>query len=230
MIRRSPFALAAILLACASSAQITKVGDAYQMRLKFVKGQTMTYAMESTTSAPGQQQPMVLNTTFSMKVSNVRNGVADIKYSVGPMTMNGRQTGGVNTVDMRMDSRGKVLGGNPGAAQQTQMVLPDRPIRIGQTWTSTSNIASMGVPMQVTNTYKLNRIVRQGGKQLAEVSVQISAKGNISSSGNGTMLLDFADGSLVSATMNQTITIQQQGGQGSQPMKVSNKTTIRRKN
>lgn len=84
--------------------------------------------------------------------------------------------------------------------------------------------------MQVTNTYKLNRVVRQGGRQLAEVSVQISAKGNISSSGSGIMLLDFADGSLVSATMNQTITIQQQGGQGSQPMKVSNKTLIRRKN
>jgi hypothetical protein len=87
----------------------------------------------------------------------------------------------------------------------------------------------MGVPMQVTNTYKLNRIVRQGNKQLAEVPVQISATGNISSSGSGTMLLDFADGSLVSATMNQTITIRQQGGQGSQEMRVSNKTTIRRK-
>ncbi|MEJ5170628.1 MAG: DUF6263 family protein [Fimbriimonadales bacterium] len=227
--RRLLLTVSAMTLAGASLAQITKVGDAYQMRMKFAPGQKMVYSMQSTTTAPGQPQPMLLNTEFSMKVNSVKNGVADITYSVGPMKMNGRATGGVNTVNMKMDSRGKTVGQTPGGQQPTQMVLPEKPIRVGQTWTSTSSIATMGVPMEVTNTYKLNRIVQRGGKSLAEVGVTISAKGNISSSGNGTMLLDFVDGSLVSATMNQTITIRQGGQQGSGEMKVTNKTVIERK-
>lgn len=222
--------LAAVALSGASLAQITKVGDAYQMRMKFAPGQKLVYSMQSTTSAPGQPQPMNLDTEFSMKVNSVKNGVADITYSVGPMKMNGRATGGVNTATMKMDTRGKIVGQTSGGQQPTQMVLPDKPIRVGQTWTSTNSIATMGVPMEVTNTYKLNRIVQKGGRSLAEVSVTISAKGNISSSGKGTMLLDFADGSLVSATMNQTITVRQGGQQGAQPMNITNKTVIQRKN
>ncbi len=226
---RLVLALAAVALSGASLAQITKVGDAYQMRMKFAPGQKLVYSMNSTTSAPGQPQPMNLDTEFTMKVNSVKNGVADITYSVGPMKMNGKATGGVNTVNMKMDSRGKVMGQASGGQQPAQMVLPDKPIRVGQTWTSTSSIATMGVPMEITNTYKLNRIVQKGGRSLAEISVTISAKGNISSNGTGTMLLDFADGSLVSATMNQTITIRQGGQQGGQAINISNRTVIQRK-
>ena len=180
-----------------ANAQVTKQGAGYLFRIKYVKGQVMKYNMAISGKNPGaaaNAKPMVMNMPMSMKVVDVKNGVATIESSV---TAPGSKTPQVQT--MKMDNRGNVVGGAPGAGSMTAGTnLPQNPVPVGGSWTAK---AAMAAGMNANATYKFKSIKNVGGKNVAVIDVSMNAAGQMRAAGNGTMYMSMADCSLVSMSM-----------------------------
>jgi hypothetical protein len=215
-----------------SSAQVTKTGGAYLLRMKFFKGQKLSYLMTSSSTGVKMEIPFIMN------VTDVTGNVATINLTVGPASVNGKRAMNGNTpakaqvVTIQMDNRGKVVkSSQPGAQGMAGVVLPEKPIRIGETFPVDSTTPMGGMNMKVTGRYRFAGIKNVNGKQAAQLAVMLSGSGTggaamkISTKGSGTTNLDIADGQLRAAAINQEITIIR--GANSQTQK--NAVQIRRK-
>jgi len=197
-----------------TDAQITKQGNAYLLRMKFAKGQTAKYQMDMTMNMGAQKMSMSMPMT--QKVTNVRaNGAAEINYTMGPMSMNGKPMGNqTQSTRIVMDPSGKVIEGQNMGQTGASVSLPAKPVRVGESWTvNTKMAAGTAGPMDVKATYTLAGFQTIAGKQAAKINVKMSAAGQMSMNGSGTMLLLSSDGSLHSANINMNMKGQQQGQQ-----------------
>lgn len=186
-----------------SGAQVTKQGAGYLFRMKFTKGSKANYVMNMDSNMSGQK--VKVNMKMTQTVTAVNNGVGTLKFNIGAMTMsmNGKpmqnpaagQMG--KTVEMKMDSRGKVVGG-ASTGQQTSVPLPANPVAIGKSWTETTTTPAMGQSVTVRATYKFVGIEGSAAK----LSISLTGTGQFSMSGNGFVWLDMADGSLLKSTTN----------------------------
>jgi hypothetical protein len=110
---------------------------------------------------------------------------------------------------MKMNSRGEVVGGAPGASTAS-IKLPEKPVPVGGTWTGTVPVGGMGGG-SINAVYKFVGVKNIGGKQVAVINVTVNGMGK----GTGVTHLAMADGSLVKSVTNLNIT----AGQG-QSMKM----------
>lgn len=222
---------AALVAVGFADAQVTKQGNGYLLRMKFTPGQTSKFNIAMDTSAAGQSMKMAMPMT--QKVVSVKNGVADLTMNVGPMSMNGKPMNTqVQTINVSMDSTGKVVKGAPMGQTGTQVSLPEKPVKVGESWTvNTKTQAGMGGNMDVKATYTLAGFQTVAGKQMAKLNVKMSAGGQMTMKGDGTMLLLMTDGSLHTANLKMNMTMPQpqgQGAQGGQPMNIVTNMTIKR--
>ncbi len=211
-----------ILAACLASglfltlaktdAQISKTSRGYTMKMKWVKGQSMTYIMNTKMTGTKQQIPD-MKMPMKMRVTDVTNGVATIQTAVGPFGKGGKAT----ETTVKIDSTGRPVGGNNqmmssfGAAG-----FPKHPIKIGESWKSSLPVQTPMGSMNVVSVYRFKGVNRIGGKEVADLDVRISgASKGMSLSGGGTMTLFTSDASLARANFNQNISMSgKSSGQG----------------
>lgn len=192
-------AIAALGLAGLATAQVTKSGDAYTFRVKYTKGQKISYETTTTVEMAGMQ-PM--KAPLTMTVTDVKNGIYTLKYTVGAV-MGGKP----QDVTIKMNSQGKIVEGS--AAGQTMAgvgnaQLPTKAMKVGESWTQSTDAPVMGSKMKVNSTYTFKGIKTVGGKQVAEIAVKMNSSGGtgVGVTGTGTMTLMVADGTLHGSTMN----------------------------
>lgn len=200
-----------VVLASLSSAQITRQGSGYLFRMKFVTGQVMKYSVVSTMggiNAGGK--PMEISLPMVWKVASVAGGIATVDTTVGPVTV-GKQTMMQPTKNrVQISSQGKVVG-NTGVGQQVAPSLPTGPVKIGQSWSSSSAISTgMGPAQDVKATYTFKGLRSIGGKQVAELSVLTTGQ----ASGKGAMFLLVSDGSLFQSRLAMDLKVQSPDGKG----------------
>jgi hypothetical protein len=211
-----------------ASAQITKQGNAYLFRMKFSKGEKMSYVINSSGSMPGAaagQSAMKMTMPMVMTVKDVQGKIATVQMEMGPMMMNGKAAGQQKqTMEVKLDDRGKPAG-NSGSMQSVSTQLPEKPLKVGESYSTTNNVNVMGQQFAVKATNKFVGTKRVGARNCAIISTSAAGSGAMKTAGTGTALLDMADGSLVSMTMNQKVTV----GQGAQAQTITNNVTITRK-
>lgn len=214
------------LTTAVSLGQISQSGGGYLLRTKYVKGQNFKYAMKSATKM--QKQTMAFEAPMSIKVVNVVNGIAELYTTFGPANMGGQQIP-VSHATMKVDNRGRPISGGAGSVSAT---FPEKPVKVGQTWSGDFNMAKAGAMGAAKATYVFKGLKTIGKTSLAEVSISVATDGKagqsaaMSSKGGGTMLLSAADGQLYSLTMSMTLTMG--GGKGQQPMVMPTTLTLKR--
>ena len=217
----------ALFAAGSACAQISKQGNGYLFRMKFTKGQTITYVMKMNSQVGAQPANVAMQLT--QKTVAVASGgkTATVNVTVGQPLLNGKplpqNSKGPKTstkptsMTLTVDSMGHVQGGQ----QQTSIDLPSNPVAVGGTWKSSSSINQVGVSMEVFQTYKFIGMERVGGVNAAKVAVTMKGTGQIALTGSGTAWLSMADGWLIKNDSTMIITMGQ--------MVIPSKVTIVRK-
>lgn len=195
-------------------AQVTAQGGGYLLRFKFVKGQTIKYDVTTSAASPGGKGGgMNFNMPVSMKITDVKNGVATIAATTTIPDLTGK--GGKqqsHTETMKMDNRGRAQGAGSNVLQGMQVALPAGPVKIGSSWTeSVKNPAMPG--MTVKSTYKLVSV--QSGSANVNVTLSTSGQG-MNMTGSGLMKIAVADGWPTSFKMNMKMMMG--AGKNAQPM------------
>ncbi len=208
-------------LALSASAQVIPAGGGYLLRTKYSPGQTIKFRADTAMGAAAQQG-MAMVLPFSMSIKAVKNGIATIDYSIGPMSMNGKTQGQQQTMTAQLDNRNKLVDGSAKGMQFGSVGFPEKPVKIGQSWTGdVSGLGRMGPGMTAKGTYTLKGVRRVGGKQVAEIGVKLNVSGGqgFSATGSGSFFVMTSDGSLHSASLTQNISMGAQRGQA--PMSTS---------
>jgi hypothetical protein len=167
---------------------------------------------------PGAPAGQVVKTDMPIVnvVQDVQRGVASVKVTVGPISMNGQSMGQpAQTQDLKIDARGQIVGGAQGATSGFQTQLPEKPITVGGTWTATMPMAGMGSNQTVKTIYKFLGMRTVDGKRMADLEVTVSGTGQMAMSGKGRALMLASDGSLYRNTLDMKATIP--AAQGAKP-------------
>ncbi len=201
---RTTLFILALVATSIASAQITKSGQAYLFRMKHQVGSTLKYSVVSKIDGMGSGgKGMGMTLPMVWKVVSVKNGVATVDTTVGPVTAAGSVMMQATKNRIQIDSKGKVIG-TAGGGQQVTPALPDKPIRIGQSWSSTSPISlPTSGQAKVTAKYLFKGFKMVDGKQMAELGVTTSGQ----AAGNGTMLLMVSDGSLFRSNLKMSLKV-----------------------
>jgi hypothetical protein len=218
-------------------AQITKVGSAYQFRVKYHKGMKIKYLMKVTTTLPtppggGKAQSIEMTIPVDGTVTDVQNKIATIQMVTGPMTMNGRPQGTQKTLTMKLDDRGKPVGGMPTGMENLTASLPDKPLKVGDTYSSKQDITMANIPISVNAVYKFTGVKSVAGHQLATFTVTLNGSGSVptpqgatasfTTKGTGQMSLSTDDGLATRTSIDQDVVIPQ----GAQTLKLTTKTVL----
>lgn len=197
-------------LGSAASAQIAKSGPGYLFRMKYVAGATAAYEMTASGQLQGKKFGMV--SPMSTKILSVSGGVGTIKYVLGPLKI---ISGGKNfaskqaqTVTVKQDARGNVVGGAPSQVPGGAVGLPAKPIPVGGNWKANTTVNAGAMPMTVAATYTLVGFEQVGGIRAARIGVTMKSQGAAAVSGTGTMWLSVADGSMVKTTTSLKVSFQ----------------------
>jgi|GEM_PF-665549 len=198
----SLLAVGAIGLSSIAPAQVTRQGNGYTLRVKYQTGQTIKYTLANSMVTPGAKSPApAMSIPMTIRVVSVTKGVATLEASIGPVPGQGKP----QTQQMKMDSRGRVVGGPAAGLQSLSGVaMPDKAVTVGQTWKDTAQVPSPMGPISTTTSYKFLGIRTVGGKSVAELSMSMSGKGSsLSMNGSGRLQILVSDGTLYGMTMTQ---------------------------
>lgn len=190
---------ATALISGSAMAQVTKQGNKYLFRVKYAKGQVIKYGMNMSINMGGKSQPMNMDVTS--KVLNV-----DAK-GVSTLEVTSSMGGGTQTV--KIDSKGKVVGGSSGGANFAT-AMPDKAIGVGESWTG-DMAGGAGMGMNAKVKYTLKGVKTVGGKPCAEISISLTMKGSggtgaqagaMNATGAGSMYVIMSDGTLQSSSLS----------------------------
>ncbi len=207
------FVLALLLttaMIASASAQITRSGRGYLFRIKFQQGAVTRYNTTVSHPAEGGVPALKVSLPIVQTVTGIHNGVANLVVRQGPMVINGNPYGPISSIQMKVNSRGKLVGGEIGANSGIT-AFPETPVRTGQTWGATVPIAAMGAmsggASVVTATYRFIKITKHNGRQVAELHVSYSSKGVTPLQGAGVTYLALTDGIVLASTMKMDVTL-----------------------
>ncbi len=203
-LRATLFVLLAVSIPLASLAQVTKTGNAYLFRMKLVKGSSQAYVM-STSTDMGTGKPLIVPMSYSMKVTNVVKGIADVAMSATTPMQKAPQTSTI-----KMDSRG-AIDGQAGLEQLTGIRLPEKAIKVGETWKSAPKVGTGTQGMAMDSVYTFSGVQAVGKIQCAVLSVKSSGKGALTSSTTGKMYIELANGMLYQSNLVSSFTFAQNG-------------------
>ena len=193
-----------------AKAQVTQSGGGYLFRQKYSKGQVIRYAINGSSSGAGQNMKITMGMT--MKVTAVKNGVATVVMTRDAGSMNGKSLGKAETVTLRMDNRGHVIGDGSGQGLEgLSAVLPEKPIRIGETFTTNTGAMSGGMGQNVKATFKFLGLKTYNGQKVAQFTTSGTVSGQVQAKSTGFMLISVADGQLVSAKTDTSVAANQKG-------------------
>jgi len=202
--------VALTLGAPSAQAQIKKVGNGYQFRLKLTPGETTKYNVSIKQAASaGQGLSVVL--PFKQTTGKISGGVGTINATVGPPVLNGGQPlGEARKITMKINTRGQLVGGT--GSSQGITVFPANPILPGATWKATVPVESFGgSSTNADATYRFIRMTSVNGKPAAELAVTLTSNRGGQINGSGRNFISAADGSLLKSSLSMTFSGAQQG-------------------
>lgn len=204
-----------------ADAQISKQGNAYLLRIRYTKGQTINYTI-TTSGGPANMRMQA-----RMTVRDVRNGVATVESRITMPNMRGQggQVPEPMTSTMQVNNRGQVVSGNAGMTAAASPTLPERPVRIGESWTGNVGGGAAGNAGNLSARYTLVGVRRQGNREIAEISMTMTGAMGAGGSANrmtgqGRMILLTSDGSLLSGNVNFNMSFRGQDNK-TQTMKIN---------
>jgi hypothetical protein len=199
--------IAVLALACVGSAQISKAGGGYLMRVKYVKGQVLKYSsMTSMINSKSQgAKPILVSAPMVVKVTDYVAGKATLAATLGPMTMGGQQIQPAQKVNLSVDSRNSTTDASPLVGTR----YPVKAVKVGDTWNTTAPIPGIGseATKNVKATYKFVGIKTVASKAMAVIAYSVTGGAN----GSGTLLVLVSDGTLYSNKARLTMNL---GGSG----------------
>lgn len=200
--------LAATAVPLTTTAQVSKSGSGYLLKMKWTKGRTYAYSIASTMSTQKQ------NGAYTVTVKDIKNGVATLDVTSNMPGV------GKSTDTIQMDSSGKIISGGDGAMQTP--AFPKKAVKVGESWKDTRKI-SAPFPITVNNTYVFKGIKTINKKQLAEIAMTTKGSGEqgMTVSGSGTMYLDLHEGMLHSSKTSVNVSIKTSQEKNAQPMKIA---------
>lgn len=208
-----------------ADAQVTKSGPGFLLRMKWTKGAVMKYSISA--SSPMNPKASAFKTTSTMKVKDVKNGVATIESTTTLPSSGSTRNTTPQTTTMKMDSRGKIVGdklGNMAAAGSP--TFPEGPIKIGQSWKGKFAM-QQGINLDATYTLKAVKLIN--GKTIAEIAQKVTGSMGPTGTmnGSGTMTIYGADGSLRNNSMVLNMLIKSSDPKA-QPTRMNISMTINR--
>jgi len=202
----------------------------YLLRVKLKKGQVIRHEAVITYDAAGQGMDMNMKMRVTQTCTAVKNGIYTVQAKVDSIDLNSpalkdpkmvkqiedniKQNG---TATYTMDSFGKITGDmkSLNSSGMERISYPKNPVRIGQTWTSSTKVNSMSGETDVKATLKLLGIERVNGVECYKASISTSTTvQNIKISGSGFLWIRRSDG--LEEKMNMTI-MMKPTGKGASP-------------
>lgn len=191
--------LATLFLAGISSfatAQVTKAGNGYLLRVKYSKGQSIQYS--STTSIAGMVAEAGKSTVYKvvmpikMKIDTVVKGIASSTVTVGPATMSGSVIQQVRTLKMQLNTLNKAA--NSTTAPTFLAALPPKTVKVGAKWSASAPMETMPGQQsgRLNAVYTFEGVKTVDKKSVAMISYTISG----SAAGKGMILVLASDGTL----------------------------------
>ncbi len=207
----------ALLLVAQAPAQVTKEGPTYKFRMAWNKGDVYKYNVNIVATMPnGKTVPTSGEST--MTVLSVVNGVADVEVeSMDPTSKK------LKKVNVKMDSFGPV-GATPGLGGISDQRLPEKPMKVGETWTTTRTVKQGNRPLEFVSTYTLKGVKNYKGTKCAVFDVVATTKGFVSDS-TGTLYLEAKNGQLFQLDIDTKITM----GTGLKAQTMTSTTNVSRK-
>lgn len=195
MNKRLSVILATAALAALSPAQVTKSGAGYLLRVKYAPGQVIklnsTNKMINATTGKAVETSIMLPVV--LRITDVKAGIATARMVVGPASYNGQPLIPAKTVVMNLNSRNQATGVQ-GGSSSVGATLPEKPIKVGQTWKALAPISTgTGGVQKVEAVYKFVGVKTVDGQGVAVVTYTIS--GGVGK-GSGRMTLLQKDGTL----------------------------------
>jgi hypothetical protein len=227
------------LLGSTAHAQVTRTGDSYQLRVKYRKGMELHYLTQTAVTMPSNtthapSKPLTVAEPMAATVTDVRSGIATLKVTLGPATMNGQQQGAARDFEIKVDEHARPVGAPVSGLEFLLPDLPDR-VRVGQTFARKQSGIFMQIPVTLNATYRFQGVKSVNGQSYALFQITLSGTGNLpvgqagsapfQTGGTGTMQVAVADGLIAHVSVDQTGTL----SQGSHPLHVKFKTVIDRK-
>lgn len=207
---RTTLAAALLLGAALGQAQIAKQGSAYLFRMKFTKGAKYAYKMNVDMTMPkGMGGPadgkanMLM--TMNIHVKDVKKDVATVAYSASPMKMNGKEMGKATQMEVKQNTRGKFVQGDAAAMNAGSINLPEKPIKLGDSWTAETKMGTGAGAMTVNAKYTFKSIKTVNGKQIAVLGVTMASSTPVKLNGGGTVELYMSDGALYASDTTATL-------------------------
>lgn len=193
----------------------------YLLRVNLKKGQIIRHEAVIKYDAEGQGMDVNMKMRVTQKCTAASNGVYTVNAKVDSVNLNSPslkdpkmvkqleeniKKNGVATY--KIDSLGRIESGanTINSSGMERITYPKNPIRIGQTWTSTTKVNTMSGTTNVTATLKLLGIERVGGVECYKTSINTSTTvENIKISGSGLLWIRRSDGLEEKMNMNLTM-------------------------
>jgi hypothetical protein len=216
--KKTAILLGVLGLVAASFAQ-----PSYLLRIKGKPGQTFKYQMNVDQGPSGK-----MGMQMSMKVAKVQAGQTTVNTTMGGMTMNGQAAPPQIAEQFKkmmivtvMDARGRTLKtetkgvpGFTGSANQGNTVpYPDKPVKVGGTWSGESDVQGT----KVKTNYKLVQVKSVSGKQAAVIHATPTNMPGMKLDGPIVFSVELATGFPISMSMSGTAS----RGTASQKVKVT---------
>jgi hypothetical protein len=207
------FGLALSVAAQPATSQVTRSGSGYLFRVKYTKGARLDYQLISVWPKPARpSDPKRMEGPLSMTVLDVAGGVATIRVEAGPFSLDGRRDlARPNTMQLKMDNRGKIVEGGAGMSQLSGIHLPEKPLKIGESFVATNVVPVQSIKIVVKAHCTFVGFKTINGRRAAELKLSLSSTGLAPTKGTGTQYIDAADGQMLSAQIDQTATASVQG-------------------
>ena len=204
-------------VACAASAQVTKSGAGYLLRVKYVTGQVIKLnSLNSIVSTASKgAQPMQVKMPIVIKVNKADALTAVASVTIGPVSFADTVLREPETMDMTIDRQNRAK--SKGQAGFVGGELPAQVIKVGQKW---STVAPMpdpsGAAQKMVAVYTFGGLKTVNGKSVAVMTYELG--GNVK--GKGTLLVLAADGTIYSNDATISVNSPTTG-----PVKVQSKLT-----
>jgi hypothetical protein len=202
---RTTVSLGLLAVTAISFGQVTPKGGGYLLRVKTVPGMSVSYVMTVQMKVdPKAKKPSKVLAPTLVKVVSKKGDWAKLKYTAGPVTLDGAKIMDVTSAEIEQNPIGETRGGQN---QVSMVVMPKNTIRVGQSWKGRAAIngATGASPLEVDAVYTLKSISVVNRRRCAVIGITFNSMGQMNLKGTGTVNLDMSDGWTNSSTTDVNI-------------------------
>jgi hypothetical protein len=182
--------------------QVTRSGKGYLFRARYVRGEVQRFNTHMVIPfGDGPDQYVQIGTTIKLKVAQVKDGVATVDIDTDT-AKTPTKTKKIEPLSwpkhnrLKMDRMNHGVGTDNGA--YLVAMFPPGPVPLKGTWSGFSTFplgGNGGASLQTT--YRLSDIQKKGHQKIAVLDVKLRGF----ATGSGSMLVDMADGSLLTSLL-----------------------------